>query len=52
LLSCFFLGRKAAHHDDAESEIAHLVEDSVQGRLIGQRAGQDGLTTLPLDGPA
>jgi hypothetical protein len=49
LLSCLAFGRNAAHRDDGEAEIAHLVEDPVQGRLIGQRAGEDGLATLVVD---
>jgi hypothetical protein len=49
LLPWLLLWGNAAHRDDAEAEIAHLVEDPVQGRLIGQRAGQDGLATLVVD---
>jgi hypothetical protein len=49
LLSCVFLGRKAAHGDDAEAEVAHLVEDAMQGRLVGQRAREDGLAALVVD---
>jgi hypothetical protein len=49
LLSRFFLGRNAAHRDDAEAEIAHLVEDAVQGWLVGQHAGQDRLATVVVD---
>jgi pimeloyl-ACP methyl ester carboxylesterase len=49
LLSCFFPGRDAAHRGDGEAEIAHPVEDAVQGRLIGQGAGQERLATLVVD---
>jgi hypothetical protein len=48
---CFiqFHVREAPQGDDAEAEIAHFVEDSVEGRLIGQYAGQNGIATLVLD---
>jgi Major Facilitator Superfamily len=43
------LGWQAAHRDHGETQVAHLVEGPVQGRLILQRAGQDGLVALVAD---
>jgi LuxR family transcriptional regulator, maltose regulon positive regulatory protein len=41
--------REASHGDDAEAEIAYFVEDSVEGGLIGQYAGKNGIAAPVLD---